>query len=193
MRQEAGIAIRGDADHRTVLALGELGAVGRDQQRQVRERAAASTPERLEDQDVLEGVGEVVLAADDVADAQVGVVGAGAQVIGGHAVAAQQREVLDIGGGFRLLRRNSVVELDTARSVSRGTRKRSANGSPAAARRSLSSRRKLAHSGVEQPGALRARLLGIAGLRRREIAIRQALVEDGLRRRAVQREPLATA
>ena len=46
----------------------------------------------FEDQLVLEGVGEMLLAADDVADAQVGVVGAVGQVIGGHAVAAQQRE-----------------------------------------------------------------------------------------------------
>jgi hypothetical protein len=37
VRQEAGVAIGGDADHRTVLALGKLGSIGRDQQRQVRE------------------------------------------------------------------------------------------------------------------------------------------------------------
>ena len=61
--------------------------------------------QRLEDQDVLEGVRQVVLAADDVADAQIGVVGAGGQVIGGHAVAAQQREILDIGGGLSTARR----------------------------------------------------------------------------------------
>ncbi len=42
--QKSGVAIGGDADHGAVLALGKLGAIGRDQQRQVRELAAASTP-----------------------------------------------------------------------------------------------------------------------------------------------------
>ena len=37
VRQKAGIAIGGDADHGPVVALRELGAVGRDQQRQMRE------------------------------------------------------------------------------------------------------------------------------------------------------------
>ena len=40
VRQEAGVAIGGDADHRAVAALGELGAIGRDQQRQVARTAA---------------------------------------------------------------------------------------------------------------------------------------------------------
>ena len=40
-RQKAGVAIGGHADHRAVAALGKLGAVGRDQQRQVRELRAA--------------------------------------------------------------------------------------------------------------------------------------------------------
>ena len=35
--QEAGIAISGDADDGAVFALGELGAVGGDEQRQMRE------------------------------------------------------------------------------------------------------------------------------------------------------------
>ena len=42
--------------------------------------------EALEDEQVLEGVGEVVLAADDVADAEIGIVDAGGEVVGGHAV-----------------------------------------------------------------------------------------------------------
>ncbi len=37
LRQEAGVAIGGHADHRAVAALGKLGAIGRHQQRQVRE------------------------------------------------------------------------------------------------------------------------------------------------------------
>ena len=93
----------------------------------------------VEDQDVFEGVGEVVLAADDVADAEVGIVGAGGEVIGGHAVAAEEGEVLDVGVGFGLLAVDGVVEVDGPMR-SRGTRKRRTKGSPAAARRSLSSR-----------------------------------------------------
>ena len=42
--------------------------------------------EALEDEQVLEGVGEVILAANDVADAQIGVVDAGGEMIGGHSV-----------------------------------------------------------------------------------------------------------
>ena len=44
LRQEPGVAIGGDAHHRPVLALGELGAVGRDQQRQVREMRRRRRP-----------------------------------------------------------------------------------------------------------------------------------------------------
>ena len=111
VRQEAGIAVGGDADHRAVAALGELGAIGGHQQRQVGESGRRGAG-GLEDQDVLEGVGEVVLAADDVADAQIHVVGAGCQVVGGHAIAAQEGEILDIGGGFGLLAVDRVVETD---------------------------------------------------------------------------------
>ena len=57
----------------------------------------------------------MILAANDVADAQVGIVGAGGQVIGRHAVAAQQREVLDIGSGFRLLAVDRVGEMRQCR------------------------------------------------------------------------------
>ena len=42
--QEAGVAVGGDADDGTVLALGELGAVGRHEQRQVRERGRRRRP-----------------------------------------------------------------------------------------------------------------------------------------------------
>ena len=42
--------------------------------------------ETFEDEQVLEGVGEVILAADDVGDAEIGIVGAGGQVVGGIAV-----------------------------------------------------------------------------------------------------------
>ena len=44
LRQEAGIAIGGDAHHRAVPALGELGAVGRDQAAADARTAVASAP-----------------------------------------------------------------------------------------------------------------------------------------------------
>ena len=95
--QEAGIAIGGDADHGPVLALGELGAVWRNKQRKMRELRRFST-KALEDEQMLEGVGEVILAADDVADAEVGIVNAGGKVIGGHPVRPQEGEVFDFVG-----------------------------------------------------------------------------------------------
>ncbi len=95
--EEAGIAISGDADDGAMAALGELGAVGCDQQGQMCELGRWYA-EGLEDQQVLESVGEVVLSANDVADAEVGVVCAGGQVIGGHAVKPPHRR-RPVGGG----------------------------------------------------------------------------------------------
>ena len=58
VREKSGVAIGGDGDDGAVVALGELGAVGGDEQRQVGElrRRRRRGPE---DQDVLEGVGEM--------------------------------------------------------------------------------------------------------------------------------------
>ena len=153
VRQKAGVAIGGDADHRAVLALGKLGAIGRHQQRQVREfgrRRAGG----FENQHVLERIGDVVLAANDVADAQVRVVGAGGQVIGRHAVAAQQGEIFDIGGGFGLRPVNAVGEANVPLGVARHAetqRKRLAGGGAAVAFLA----RHLAHSALNsQPRGL---------------------------------------
>ena len=83
--QESCVAIGGDAHDWPVAALRKLGPVRRDQQRKMRElrrREAGG----FEDQHVLVGVRKMILAANDVADAQVGVVGARRQMIGRHAV-----------------------------------------------------------------------------------------------------------
>ena len=80
----------------------------------------------------------MVLPADDVADAEVDVVGAGSKMIGGSAIASEQREILDIFRQLRLLAIDQVVK-STVSPVSRGTRKRTTNFSPVAARWSLSS------------------------------------------------------
>ena len=63
------------------------------------------SPSSLEDQHVLERVGQVILPADDVADLQIGVVGAGSQVIRRRAIASQQGEVLDISVAFAARRK----------------------------------------------------------------------------------------
>src|SRR5258708_27110401 len=78
-----------------MAAFGKLRAVGRNQQRQMgklRWRAAGG----FEDEDVFESVGEMILPADDVGNAQVGVVRTGSQMISRHAVGAQQREVFNV-------------------------------------------------------------------------------------------------
>ncbi len=111
--EEAGVAIGGDRHDGAVDALGKLHPVGRHEEWEVGEggrfRAGG-----IEDQFVFEGVGKVLLAADDVGDAEVGVVGAVGEVVGGHAIAAQQGEIFDIGVGFGLFAVDGVVELDVA-------------------------------------------------------------------------------
>jgi hypothetical protein len=47
---------------------------------------------------VLEGVGEMILAADDVGDEQIGVVNAGGEMVGGKSVRAQKSEIFDLVG-----------------------------------------------------------------------------------------------
>src|SRR5689334_8913304 len=93
--------------------LRELGSVWRNKQRQMRKSWRINT-QRLKDENMLECIGQVVLAANNVTDLEVGIVGAGCQVIRWRAVAAQQGEVLNIRGGFRLLAINAVGELDIA-------------------------------------------------------------------------------
>ena len=92
-----------------MLALGELGAIGGNEQGKMGELGRLSA-EGFEDQQMLEGVGEVILAANDVGDAQIGVVHAGGQVVGGHSIASQQGEVLDLVGELGLLAVDAVRE-----------------------------------------------------------------------------------
>jgi hypothetical protein len=59
---------------------------------------------------MLEGVGEVILAADDVADAEIGVVDAGGKVISGKAIRTQQGEVFDLVGELGLFPIDAIGE-----------------------------------------------------------------------------------
>ena len=90
-----GLALRVD-DHREMAVLRHGGA------------------ERLEDADVLEGVLDVVVAADDVGDALVDVVDDVGDVENRRAVGADDREVLDVLGLLRHVALDDVVELDRA-------------------------------------------------------------------------------
>src|ERR1700751_1187410 len=64
----------------------------------------------LENQHVLERVRQMILSADDVRNLQICIVGAGRQVIRGHAVGTEKREVFDIVGGFYLLAVHGIGE-----------------------------------------------------------------------------------
>src|SRR5271166_3445753 len=66
----------------------------------------------LEDEYVLVCIGKMVLTADDVTDLQIDVVGTRRQVVGGHAVAAEQGEVFDVVGGFGLMTVDGVGKAD---------------------------------------------------------------------------------
>ena len=107
LRQEAFLGISGDAGG--AVALGEPRAVRPQDERHVRKRGRRPV-ERLINQNLLGGVGEVVGAANDVGDAHVEVVGHHAQVVGGLAVAAQQDKVFDLLVGHFHPARHQVVE-----------------------------------------------------------------------------------
>jgi hypothetical protein len=61
----------------------------------------------------------MLLAADDVRDAQIGVVGAVRQMIGRHAVAAEEGEIFNISVGFGLIAIHGIVEFHVADAVVR--------------------------------------------------------------------------
>src|SRR5207248_2266261 len=102
------------------------------------------------------------------------------------AITAQQRKVFNVGGGLGLLAINKVREPDFPLWLPRHAK---------ALRKWLACRplvallaREFTHSWVEQPRSLRVRLL--ACLCGSKVAIRQPLLEYGLRHVAVQLQPL---
>ena len=82
-------------DAERAVALGQLGAVGAVDQRDMG-HLGTSQPQRLVDLRLAGGIGEVVVAADDVGDAHVVVVDHDRQHVGRRAVGAQQDEVVEI-------------------------------------------------------------------------------------------------
>ncbi len=135
-------------------------------------------------------VGQVILAANDVADAEIGVVGARGEMVSGHAVGARQGEVLDLVGELLLLTINSI---DKAQSAARAAGDAIAEGERlargGAAVTLLAG--KIAHTGIREPGALRGGLLvssrvGGGRVGGGEVAIGKALGENGFGLPAVQ-------
>ena len=70
--------------------------------------------ERLVHHDLARGVGEVVVAADDVGDAHAGVVHHGGKVVGGGAIGAEDDEVVELLGVERDVAVDRVVHDDVA-------------------------------------------------------------------------------
>ena len=110
---EALAAVVGDRG--LALALAHLRPVGVEDERQVAERRDV-VAERPEQQDVLRGVRDVVLAADDVADRHVRVVDDDREVVERRAVAPDDQEVAaDVRGVELDLAPNEVVPADDPR------------------------------------------------------------------------------
>ena len=82
-------------DAERAVALRELGAVGAVDQRDVR-HARHAPAERLVDLRLARGVGQMVVAADDVGHAHVVVVDDDGEHVGRRAVGAQQHEVVEV-------------------------------------------------------------------------------------------------
>jgi len=85
-------------------------------------------------------------------------------MVGWHAVAAQQGKSSNLIGQLGLLAIDGYRRNAARRLWPRGTRKRRANGSPAAARRSLSGRGRSRMPGLKKPGARRAAFVAVAGV-----------------------------
>ena len=68
--------------------------------------------QRLVDEDLARGVGQVVVAADDMGDAHVGVVAYHGEVVGGASVGADQDHVVHDVGGEAHVAVDGIVEFD---------------------------------------------------------------------------------
>ena len=79
----------------------------------VREHRQAAASERMVQHHLFGRVGEMVGAAQDVRNAHVEIVDHHAEVIGGHAVGAQQNEVLELGIGKLDAAEDGILECGT--------------------------------------------------------------------------------
>ena len=131
----------------------------------------------------------MILAADDVADAQIRVVGTRCHVIGGQCVAAEQREILNVGGGFRLFSVDQILEHHCIARLARHT---IAHHEGFAGRRTTIAffPRHRAHFGMKQPVALGMRFLFRVHRQGCEIPVREPFCENLIRQLPVQIQPL---
>src|SRR6202158_4347884 len=124
----------------------------------------------FENEHVLVSVREMVLPADDVADTEVDVVGTRGEVVGGHAVGAEEREVFDVVGGFDLLAVHGVVEgyffAPTAGDAEAEGEGLSGGGAAVAFRAG-----KFAHTRVEEPSLIGTGFLAGAHVGGGEVAV----------------------
>ena len=95
------------------MALGELLAVGTQDHGDVGERRHGRA-EGLVDHDLARGVGQMVVAADDVGNLHHGIVDDGREVIGGRAVGAEDDKVVELLGIEGHLAVDGVVDNDVA-------------------------------------------------------------------------------
>src|SRR5712692_3300021 len=133
----------------------------------------------FENERVLVSVREMVLAADDVADTEIDVVGTGGEVVGWHAVGTEEREVFDVVGGFDLL----TCAPGNTEAKGEGLSRR---GSAVALRAG-----KLAHTGVEEPGLIGTGFFAVvdldsSGVGGGKVAVSQSLLKDGVGDLAMQ-------
>src|SRR5271166_1270985 len=103
----------------------------------------------------------MVLTADDVANAEVDVIRTGGEVVGGHAVGTEKREVFDVVRRFHLLAVHCVIEADWLAGAARNTE---AQGEGLSGLRSAVAllAGKLAHAGIEKPGLIGSRFFSVA-------------------------------
>ena len=122
-------------DAQGAVTLRQLGSVGAVDQRHVRELGRVPA-ERAIDLGLAEGVGEMVVAADDVGDRHVVIVDDDGEVVGRRAVGAQDDEVVELLVRHRDRALDAVVDdgLALARRLEAGSPARRSGGtSPAVA------------------------------------------------------------
>src|ERR1039458_7560949 len=150
--------------------------------RELRRLDAGRLPSRCKDQDMFVGVRKMVLTANDMTDTQIHVVGTGGEVVGGHAVGAEEREVFDVIGGFDLLAVDRVGETHLFSQAARDAETKGEGLSGGGSAVALGAG-EFAHPGVEQPGLIGTGFFAVvdlasSGVGRGEIAIRQSPLKD---------------
>ena len=136
----------------------------------------------------------MILTADDLADFQVRIVGAGSHVVSGHGIAAQQREVFNIVGFLRLGTVHSILKFHGTAFPTRHPEAQN-KGFPSGGARIAFSHAQFAHPRISHPLTTFVFLFRIhrARLRRREVAISVAFFKYRLSHPPMQIKPFTLA